>query len=166
MGSDHRLGRTTEMQFVCKQCKRAFRKDLAQFEPEDEFCPHCDNHFVVQAKTGSSGARRPATTDEQEDGQDGTASVSAMPEHDVQALLDERMRYDPRLDWVRKQLNAGSAGERIDEGGLVGVLEERQEAEMKNARAARNMDAMLAAAVSAHGASANAGIDDDDLDWS
>lgn len=46
VGSEHKLAKTTEMQMVCKKCRRAFRKDLARFEHEDEFCPHCDNHFV------------------------------------------------------------------------------------------------------------------------
>jgi uncharacterized CHY-type Zn-finger protein len=43
---DHELMKTTEMTFICKKCKKAFRKQLEQFEDEDEFCPHCDNHYV------------------------------------------------------------------------------------------------------------------------
>ena len=45
-GDEHKLRKTIEMQFICKKCKRAFRKDLTRFEEEDEYCPHCDNHFV------------------------------------------------------------------------------------------------------------------------
>lgn len=37
--------------FACKKCKKAFRKDAAVFEESDEYCPHCDNHFVLEAKT-------------------------------------------------------------------------------------------------------------------
>lgn len=28
------------------QCKKAFRKDAREMEDADEYCPHCDNHFV------------------------------------------------------------------------------------------------------------------------
>lgn len=36
---------------VCKKCRRAFRKDLGVIEEADEYCPHCDNHYVIEAKT-------------------------------------------------------------------------------------------------------------------
>ncbi|GAA6023454.1 hypothetical protein JCM10207_004420 [Rhodosporidiobolus poonsookiae] len=49
--SDHPLARTTEMAFLCKKCKKAFRKDMSTWDEADEFCPHCDNHFVIEAKT-------------------------------------------------------------------------------------------------------------------
>jgi DNA-directed RNA polymerase subunit RPC12/RpoP len=39
------------MVFVCKKCKKAFRKDAREFEDSDEYCPHCDNHFVLDALT-------------------------------------------------------------------------------------------------------------------
>ncbi|KUJ17760.1 uncharacterized protein LY89DRAFT_616009 [Mollisia scopiformis] len=48
---DHPLMKKTEMVFACKKCKKAFRKDSEQFEESDEYCPHCDNHFVIEAKT-------------------------------------------------------------------------------------------------------------------
>lgn len=38
------------MTFACKKCKKCFRKDVAEFEESDEYCPHCDNHFVLEAK--------------------------------------------------------------------------------------------------------------------
>ncbi|CAO3684609.1 unnamed protein product [Umbelopsis vinacea] len=47
--SDHPLRKASEMAFACKKCKKTFRKDLSDFEDEDEFCPHCDNHFVLEA---------------------------------------------------------------------------------------------------------------------
>ena len=31
---------------MCKKCKKAFRKDMANYEESDEYCPHCDNHYV------------------------------------------------------------------------------------------------------------------------
>ncbi|KIY51468.1 hypothetical protein FISHEDRAFT_64199 [Fistulina hepatica ATCC 64428] len=48
---NHPLTRTTEMAFICKKCKKAFRKDISTYEESDEYCPHCDNHYVIQAKT-------------------------------------------------------------------------------------------------------------------
>ena len=39
---------------VCKKCKKAFRKDVANMEAPDEadeYCPHCDNHFLREAVT-------------------------------------------------------------------------------------------------------------------
>ncbi|KAF7350865.1 CHY-type domain-containing protein [Mycena sanguinolenta] len=47
----HALARTTEMSFMCKKCKKAFRKDMTAYEESDEYCPHCDNHYVIDAKT-------------------------------------------------------------------------------------------------------------------
>ncbi|TVY50951.1 Uncharacterized protein LCER1_G006916 [Lachnellula cervina] len=48
---DHPLLQRTEMVFACKKCKKAFRKDGQEFEESDEYCPHCDNHFVLEAVT-------------------------------------------------------------------------------------------------------------------
>lgn len=42
---------TLEMVFACKKCKKCFRKDANEFEESDEYCPHCDNHYVLEAKT-------------------------------------------------------------------------------------------------------------------
>jgi hypothetical protein len=41
----------TVQTFACKKCKKAFRKDAEEFEESDEYCPHCDNHFVLDAVT-------------------------------------------------------------------------------------------------------------------
>ncbi|KZT22462.1 hypothetical protein NEOLEDRAFT_1019547, partial [Neolentinus lepideus HHB14362 ss-1] len=51
---DHKLRRATELTMLCKACKRAFRKDTArpeEWEDADEHCPHCDNKYVIEAKT-------------------------------------------------------------------------------------------------------------------
>ena len=48
---DHELEKTMEMIFLCKKCKKCFRKDVGEFEEADEHCPHCDNHFMCEAKT-------------------------------------------------------------------------------------------------------------------
>ena len=45
----HDLLRTFEMTFACKKCRKCFRKDAQEFEEADEYCPHCDNHFVIDA---------------------------------------------------------------------------------------------------------------------
>lgn len=47
---DHELKGTTEMIFACKKCRKVFRKDMETFEESDEYCPHCDNHFLLEAK--------------------------------------------------------------------------------------------------------------------
>ncbi|KAI8335371.1 hypothetical protein BC941DRAFT_472021 [Chlamydoabsidia padenii] len=49
--SDHPLRKTDEMVFACKKCKKAFRKNMTDYEEEDEYCPHCDNHYVLEALT-------------------------------------------------------------------------------------------------------------------
>ncbi|KAI8609895.1 hypothetical protein BC830DRAFT_1148338 [Chytriomyces sp. MP71] len=49
--SDHNLRKTAEMVFACKKCKKVFRKDLETFDEADEYCPNCDNHFIIDAKT-------------------------------------------------------------------------------------------------------------------
>jgi len=48
---DHPLLQKNEMTFACKKCKKVFRKDGTDFEEEDEYCPFCDNHFVIDALT-------------------------------------------------------------------------------------------------------------------
>ncbi|OKL63961.1 hypothetical protein UA08_00497 [Talaromyces atroroseus] len=47
----HPLLQSFDMTFACKKCKKCFRKDTSEFEESDEYCPHCDNHFVIEAKT-------------------------------------------------------------------------------------------------------------------
>lgn len=64
--SDHPLMKTAEIILACKKCKRTFRKDATYItskpqlytyrlfhregvEESDEYCPHCDNHYVIEA---------------------------------------------------------------------------------------------------------------------
>jgi uncharacterized CHY-type Zn-finger protein len=48
----HPIERKTEMVFACKACRKTFRVDLAEFDPEtDSFCPHCDNEWYMEAET-------------------------------------------------------------------------------------------------------------------
>ena len=39
------------MVLACKKCKKVFRKTMEEYEEADEFCPGCDNHYVIEAKT-------------------------------------------------------------------------------------------------------------------
>lgn len=34
------------------QCKKAFRKDMREYEEADEYCPHCDNQYVSTISAG------------------------------------------------------------------------------------------------------------------
>merc|ERR1711953_1169561 len=54
---DHELEKTTEMVFACKKCRKVFRKNIEEFEEADEYCPHCDNHWMIEAKTPESTGR-------------------------------------------------------------------------------------------------------------
>ncbi|KIW42844.1 uncharacterized protein PV06_06352 [Exophiala oligosperma] len=47
----HPLLQTFDMTFICKKCRKAFRKDTRDWDESDEYCPNCDNHFVIDAKT-------------------------------------------------------------------------------------------------------------------
>ncbi|RPB03470.1 hypothetical protein L873DRAFT_1826154 [Choiromyces venosus 120613-1] len=46
----HALLQRHEVVFACKKCKKCFRKDTQEWDESDEYCPHCDNHFVIEAK--------------------------------------------------------------------------------------------------------------------
>lgn len=70
------------MVFACKKCKKCFRKDVKQFEEADEYCPHCDNHFVLDAVTP-----QPELKVEGED-----------------ARVDSRMIRDERLQQKRQKM--------------------------------------------------------------
>jgi ribosomal protein L44E len=71
--SDHPLLKSNVMTMVCKKCKKAFRKDVKDMEvPDkaDEYCPHCDNHFLREAVTRGAVVGRtqvPATEDVRKD---------------------------------------------------------------------------------------------------
>lgn len=54
---DHPIRKSTEMVFACKKCKKVFRKDMTDFDESDEYCPYCDNHFVIPAVTPESKSK-------------------------------------------------------------------------------------------------------------
>lgn len=65
-------------------------------------------------------------------------------------LKDERMRYDPRQDWNRREI-AAQESEKIDEGGTVGALAAQREA--MTTRRNEKGDMLL-------------DLNDEELDWS
>ncbi|WFD33510.1 hypothetical protein MCUN1_000323 [Malassezia cuniculi] len=82
-----------ELAFICKKCRRAFRKDMSQYEGADEYCPHCDNHYVIEAKT-------PQLMLEVE-GADGRVDPSI--------IRDDRMRQRPHADPTEGTIDQGGA---------------------------------------------------------
>jgi len=48
------MGHATTVSFACLSCGMGFRKDLNLFGNADEFCPHCENKFVINAVTNES----------------------------------------------------------------------------------------------------------------
>ncbi|PWN27934.1 hypothetical protein BDZ90DRAFT_231710 [Jaminaea rosea] len=163
--SDHPLAKTTELAFVCKKCRRAFRRDLERFEQgSDDYCPHCDNCYVIDARTGSDAraAREAAAAA----GEEGMEVPDAREDSSIYQALDPRQRYDPRRDFRAAAHNATEGGDRIDVGGLQGAVEQGK---INEERRQDILDASLLAAASAnHGAggASNFAAIDDDLDWS
>ncbi|ODQ65773.1 zinc finger protein [Nadsonia fulvescens var. elongata DSM 6958] len=82
---DHSLVKTLEVTFICKKCKKAFRKDLTDFDESDQFCPHCDNEFVMPGVSQKTPAR-----DETK------SSLPSAIENDLKGL-DARMIRDSDL---------------------------------------------------------------------
>ena len=53
--NNHELVKSPIMILACKKCRRVFRKDMTDvFEEADEFCPFCDNRYVINAVTPES----------------------------------------------------------------------------------------------------------------
>jgi hypothetical protein len=82
------------MTFACKKCRKCFRKDAQQFEEADEYCPHCDNHFVLEAVVP-----KPALRVEGEDAR-----------KDARMLRDERVRQDDTRSIFDVEKEAGRLG--------------------------------------------------------
>ncbi|KAI0270027.1 hypothetical protein BC834DRAFT_584211 [Gloeopeniophorella convolvens] len=94
----HTLQRTLEMIFICKKCKKAFRKDMSVYEESDEYCPHCDNHYVsalpVFFLPHFSEVRRPQVIDAKTP----QAAIGIEGEDarvDSRLIKDERAKSDP-----------------------------------------------------------------------
>lgn len=78
---DHPLAQALELIFACKKCKKCFRKDMKEFEDSDEYCPHCDNHFVLEAVEPKAAL--------QVEGEDARV--------DARMLKDERVRGQDKM---------------------------------------------------------------------
>ena len=89
-----------EMTFACKRCKKCFRKDAAEFEEADEYCPHCDNHFVIEAV-------EPKAAVVVEAGRGHDARV------DASMIRDERTRDRARPKEMNKIWDLGNAADRL-----------------------------------------------------
>ncbi|KAJ0118502.1 zinc finger protein [Diaporthe amygdali] len=90
---DHPLKERLEMVFACKKCKKCFRKDVKEFEEADEYCPHCDNHFVLDAVTP-----KPELKVEGEDARvDSRMLIDERMKQKRQKMLDELI-FDPDED--------------------------------------------------------------------
>ncbi|OAV97128.1 hypothetical protein, variant [Puccinia triticina 1-1 BBBD Race 1] len=87
------------MVMMCKKCKKAFRKMVEEFEESDEYCPHCDNHYIIEAKTakpmvGIEGedarvdARGLATRDERSNKVDRQAELNKLLEEEFASKVD------------------------------------------------------------------------------
>ncbi|PLW06769.1 hypothetical protein PCANC_12543 [Puccinia coronata f. sp. avenae] len=96
---DHKLFKSSEMVMMCKKCKKAFRKVVDEFEESDEYCPHCDNHYILEAKTpkpmiGIEGedarvdARGLATRDERSNKIDRQAELAKLLEEEFASKVD------------------------------------------------------------------------------
>ena len=48
---DHTMQGSHILIMMCLKCRRCFRKDVKnnEIDEADEFCPHCDNHYVLDA---------------------------------------------------------------------------------------------------------------------
>ncbi|KAI1495675.1 hypothetical protein F5X99DRAFT_113941 [Biscogniauxia marginata] len=90
----HPLLQAFEMTFACKKCRKCFRKDAQEFEEADEYCPHCDNHFVIDALVP-----KPALTVEGDD-----ARV------DNRMIKDDRVREDRKRNIFDPQTEADKLG--------------------------------------------------------
>lgn len=134
------LRKTIEMAFICKKCRKAFRKDLAQYEESDEFCPHCDNHYVSTAPPLSlalvSAGFSPFSLLLSVTGNLSLQVVEAKTPQavlsvegedarvDNRMLRDDRVKYDPRKDFFFRRV-AVQETERIDEGGWLQAIKDR-----------------------------------------
>ena len=57
--ADHPLLKSTELVFACKKCRKVFRKDASDFDEADQYCPHCDNLYILPAETPESKMKFP-----------------------------------------------------------------------------------------------------------
>ncbi|KAK0519075.1 hypothetical protein OC842_007567 [Tilletia horrida] len=180
--SDHPLRRTMEVTMICKKCKKAFRKDMTDFEEgSDDRCPACDNLYVLTAKTPNA-IPRPPPSQEDEDEEDDDRLDNRLAAH-----LDDRLVSRRTLVSAARRERDQAIAERIDEGGWAEALRSAREGEGGRslflgaswdrddegeglgvgARAGKTAVTASAAAAAAGGRGQGmTSFDDDDLDWS
>nr|XP_031857413.1 uncharacterized protein CI109_007192 [Kwoniella shandongensis]KAA5524485.1 hypothetical protein CI109_007192 [Kwoniella shandongensis] len=89
------------------QCKKAFRKDMSEYEEADEYCPHCDNQYVIEAKEPKAMVGV--------EGEDARV--------DNRMLKDDRMKEDP----ARSLFASKDVSDKVDQS-LYELLRARQAA--------------------------------------
>eukprot|EP00703_Trepomonas_sp_PC1_P004318 JAP92288.1 hypothetical protein TPC1_15823 [Trepomonas sp. PC1] len=48
---DHPIQKDEDVIMVCKKCKKVFKVNIREFDPEaDGYCPQCDNHWYIEAE--------------------------------------------------------------------------------------------------------------------
>lgn len=80
---------------MCKKCRKAFRKDPSEMEDCDEYCPNCDNHYVLEAKTPE--LRLEVKTDATDDVRVDSAMLmdgrmKGVDEQDLKELMEDSTR--------------------------------------------------------------------------
>ncbi|CAD6935647.1 unnamed protein product [Tilletia controversa] len=169
--SDHKLRRTMEVTMACKKCKKAFRKDMNDFEADsDDRCPACDNLYVLTARTPN--LPRPRPTQEE---QDAEIEDDDRLDNRLAAHLDDRQYSRRTLVSAARREQDQAISERIDEGGWAEALRLAKDGQAASTLfLGSNRDEEEAAVASAKEKEGGSGarrpglmsIDDEDLDWS
>ncbi|VVT56387.1 uncharacterized protein SAPINGB_P005031 [Magnusiomyces paraingens] len=99
---DHPLKKTLDLTMICKKCKKAFRKDLTDFDEADQFCPYCDNEYFIPAVTGNA----PAPQKDSDAIQNDNSGPETLEEARLKKIsnLDPRMIRDEDLDKLDEEL--------------------------------------------------------------
>ncbi|KAE8214698.1 hypothetical protein CF319_g3815 [Tilletia indica] len=167
--SDHTLRRTMEVTLICKKCKKAFRKDMTDFEAgSDDRCPACDNLYVLAARTPGLPRQRPPQEEEQADIEDDDRLDNRLAAH-----LDDRQFSRRTLVSAARREHDQAISERIDEGGWSEALRQAKDGGAASTLfLGSNRDAEEAGErEDGHGGGAASrrpdlmNFNDDDLDW-
>lgn len=96
------------MTMICKKCKKAFRKDLRDFDESDQYCPHCDNEYFIPAVTNNklSSSTEPAKPQNDEDDDKTSNGPESLLQSRLKKIsnLDHRMVRDEDLDALDEEL--------------------------------------------------------------
>ncbi|KAL7004728.1 hypothetical protein EMMF5_005742 [Cystobasidiomycetes sp. EMM_F5] len=87
------------MVFACKKCRKTFRKDMSIYEDSDEYCPHCDNHYVrliVYSMTRIDFFRAQQVIEAKE-------PQAMLVTESEDARIDNRAIRDPRVEEQRQR---------------------------------------------------------------